>query len=441
VSGRAGVFVRGLVLVALALGAAALGRAWAVAWWAVAVVVIALAALAAVAVERSELHRLRRTAGRVVAWQGDGERVPVDPTGPAGWRELAVAVNAIGAAHEQQAARASEEAPWRWQLVDALVQPALLFSAGGRLLAANDPARDLLGIPLDAGDITVVQAVGSAALADGVREVRAHGRSLSLDLEHRDHDLRAEVTLVGEEVLLVVTDRTPERRVEELRRNFVVNASHELKTPVAGVQTLTEALEVTMRTDPARAAELVPRLRGEAQRLARLVHDLLDLRRLEERGPVERVPIDLAELTRRVVAELVPRADDREVELAVEAPDRAVVVGVPGDLETVVKNLVGNAIEYNRPGGSVTVSLATADGTRVLRVTDTGIGIPQHELARIFERFYRVDPARSRETGGTGLGLAIVRHGVERHGGTVAVDSLLGEGTTFTVTLPIEPPR
>lgn len=440
-NGRASALVRWLVLVVLGLGAAALGRAAAVPWWVLLGVVAVLAGFAFVAVDHLEGPRLRRAAQRVAVWQTAGERVPLDPIGPPGWRQLAVAVNALGAAHDQQAARASEEAPWRWQLVDALVQPALLFSSAGRLLAANDPARDLLGIPLDAGDITVVQAVGSAALADAVREVRASGRSLSLDLEHRDHDLRAEITLVGEEVLLVVTDRTPERRVEELRRNFVVNASHELKTPVASVQTLTEALEVTMRADPARAAELLPRLRGESQRLARLVHDLLDLRRLEERGPVERVPIDLAELARRVVADLVPRADDRQVELAVEAPERAMVVGVPGDVETVVKNLVANAIEYNRPGGTVVVSLATADGARVLRVTDTGIGIPQHELGRIFERFYRVDPARSRETGGTGLGLAIVRHGVERHGGTVAVDSLLGEGTTFTVTLPIEPPR
>jgi two-component system, OmpR family, sensor histidine kinase SenX3 len=104
-----------------------------------------------------------------------------------------------------------------------------------------------------------------------------------------------------------------------------------------------------------------------------------------------------------------------------------------------VENLVANGVKYNRPGGSVDVSLEAADGTYVLRVTDTGIGIPQHDLGRIFERFYRIDSARSRETGGTGLGLSIVRHAAELHGGTISVESLLGEGTTFTVTLPIGP--
>jgi two-component system, OmpR family, sensor histidine kinase SenX3 len=423
------------------LAAVAVGRWWQAPWWLVVLAGLVLAGVASAAVALIDTRRLKSAAGRVAAWLGEGDRVPVDPRGPRGWQELAVAVNALGAAYEQQATRIAVEAPWRWQLVDALVQPALLFSSGGRLLAANDPARELLGIPLDASEITVVQAVGSAALADAVREVRSGQPSLSLDLEHRDHDLRADITRVGEEILLVVTDRTPERRVEELRRNFVVNASHELKTPVASVQTLAEALEVTMRADPARAADLLPRLSGEAQRLARLVHDLLDLRRLEERGPVARAPIDLAELTRQVVADLVPRAEDRDVELAVDAPDRAMIIGMPDDLETIVKNLVGNAIEYNVAGGTVVVRIDTRHGSQELRVIDTGIGIPQHELGRIFERFYRVDPARSRETGGTGLGLSIVRHAVEKHGGTITVDSLLGDGTTFTVTLPIEPPR
>jgi signal transduction histidine kinase len=433
VSGRLLVPVTGAALVGVALGSSA-----APVWAAVTGTLVA-AALAVLVVERVEVRRLRRVAQRIASWLGEGAQVPLETETGGGWHELAVAVNALRSSYAEQADQLAEEAPWRGQLVDALVQPALLFSTAGRLLAANEPARHLLGIPIDAQDRTVTQAVGSAALADAVREVRASHAAISLDLELRAHHLRADVSRVGDETLLVLTDRTQERRVEELRRDFVVNASHELKTPVASVQTLAEALTVTMRTDPARAASLLPRLSSEAQRLARLVTDLLDLRRLEERSPGERVAVDLAELSRRVVADLVPRADEREVELAVEAPDRAFMVGIPGDLETVVKNLVGNAIQYNRPDGTVELSIEPRDGTLELRVADSGIGIPQHELGRIFERFYRVDPARSRETGGTGLGLSIVRHAVERHGGTIGVESLLGEGTTFIVRLPIEP--
>ncbi|MFW6010102.1 MAG: sensor histidine kinase, partial [Actinomycetota bacterium] len=262
---------------------------------------------------------------------------------------------------------------------------------------------------------------------------------VTVDVEHGDHDLRAVASRIGSETLLVITDRTRERRVEELRRNFVVNASHELKTPVTSIQTLAEALEVAARDGSDRTVPLVNRLGKEAERLARLVRDLLDLRRLEDREPMEDTVVDLAELCRITVAELLPRAEQRGVTVELEAPDRAVVHGTAGDLETIVKNLISNALQYNRDGGSIDVRIESRDDSQVLSVTDTGIGIPQQDLTRIFERFYRVDAARSRETGGTGLGLSIVRHAVQRHGGSIRVESLLGEGTTFTVTLPVEP--
>jgi signal transduction histidine kinase len=386
-----------------------------------------------------EDRRLRRAAEEVNGWMALTEHPGVELRGSPAWEELGIAINALGAAHQRRGARLARERPWRRELVDSLVQPALLFSDQGRMLAANDAARELLGIALDAEDLTVMQAVGTATLADAVRVVRERGRPVTVDAEQGHRELRAVVTLVGDETLLIIDDRTHERRIEELRRDFVVNASHELKTPVTGIQTLAEALQVTLRNDPDRAPALVTQLNGEAERLVRLVSDLLDLRRLEERGPLERVPVDLAELVRRAVAEAVPRAEQRGVELSVDGPDRAFVSGLPGDLELIVENLVANGVKYNRPGGRVDVSLEAAHGTYVLRVTDTGIGIPQHDLGRIFERFYRIDSARSRETGGTGLGLSIVRHAAELHGGTISVESLLGEGTTFTVTLPIGP--
>ncbi len=403
-------------------------------------VTVALGVLAAALAEAAEARRVRRIAQDVSAWIGN-DHIPVSLGGSDAWRQLGTALNTLGAAYTRRGSRLDRERPWRSELVDSLVQPALLFSDEGRMMAANTAARTLLGIPIDAGDITIVQAVGSAALANAVREATSRQSPVSVDVEHGENDLRAVVTLVGDQTLLIINDRTRERRIEELRRNFVVNASHELKTPVTSIQTLAEALQVTVRGDPDRTETLVGRLGVEAERLARLVHDLLDLRRLEERGPLERVPVDLAEMIRRTAAELIPVADAAGVQLGVDAPDRAVVAGVPGDLEVIVTNLISNAVQYNRPDGTVDIALEPADGHHVLRVVDTGIGIPHQDLARIFERFYRVDAARSRETGGTGLGLSIVRHAVERHGGSIRVDSLLGEGTTFTVTLPVEPPR
>ncbi len=406
------------------------------------IVLALLAGLVGAAIlHQVEARRVRRLAERVNGMVGDGpDRRSVQVGGTGAWRQLEIAINTLVSAYQRRGARIEQERPWRRELVDSLVQPALLFSSGSRLLSANDAARSLLGIPIDAENVTVVQAVGSAALAEAVREVQTAQRPVIIDLEHGEHHLRASVSQVGDETLLIITDRTRELRVEEVRRNFVVNASHELKTPVTSIQTLAEALEVSVKDDPDRVIALTNQLSSEAERLARLVRDLLDLRRLEERGPLERAPVDLAELARRVVAEQISRAEQRQVELSVDAPERAMVAGVVGDLEVIVKNLVANAIQYNRSGGSVEVTIAPEDGMQRVRVTDTGIGIPQQDLGRIFERFYRVDTARSRATGGTGLGLSIVRHAVERHGGTIHVESLLGEGTTFTVRLPIGSP-
>lgn len=393
-------------------------------------------ALVAVLLERRRVRRVAREVGR---WRAATAFAPLASPGGGAWRELAVSLNALGASHARRGERIAREAPWRVALVEALAPPVLLFGPDGHLEAANAPARDLLAIPRDPVDPTALQALGSAALADAVARSRELGRPVTLDVARGDQELRATVSPVDGATLVVLTDRTRERRVEELRRDFVVNASHELKTPVTGIQTLAEALDITVRTDPERTLALLARLRGESERLARLVHDLLDLRRLEEDGPFARVPVDLAELVRRVAADLAPAAEAAGVTVRVGAPSSAVVVGVPDDLELAVRNLVDNAVQYNRRGGTVDVTVVAGDGTQSVRVVDSGIGIPHQDLPRVFERFYRVDAARSRETGGTGLGLSLVRHAAERHGGSVTVESLLGEGSTFVLTLPVGP--
>ena len=399
-------------------------------------------ALTLALVQRSTTARLRRTAERVAGWVGAAEPRPLGTdtlrSGDAAWLRLTRALDTLAASYAQRARTLDAQRPWRTELVDALGQPALLFDADGRLHAANHAALDLIGASEAPRGATVVEATASSGIAEVVRRVRGSREPMTVDVERAGRELRVGVSMLGDETLVVLADRTRERQIEDLRRDFVVNASHELKTPVTAIQTLGEAVAVTLPGDPVRAAGLVKRLNDESERLARLVNELLDLRRLEVAGPLERTTVDLAEVLRLVVADITPRADARKVTLDVDAPEGAPVAGVHADLEAVVKNLVSNAVKYNREGGHVDVRLRTEGGARVMTVTDTGIGIRQQDLPRIFERFYRVDTARSRATGGTGLGLSIVRHAVERHGGSVQVESSLGEGTSFTVTLPIE---
>lgn len=405
----------------------------------VALIIVALVGLVATAVLRRTERQVRELAQRVEDWHGAATPAPLGTIGRRGaWQGLASALDQLAASYAQRASTLDAERPWRLQLVDALTQPALLFDADGRLRAANASVSELMGLPPGSRGLTVLESTASSGIAEAVERVRADGDALTVETTREGRDLQVSVSLIGDETLVVVTDRTIERRIEDLRRDFVVNASHELKTPVTAILTLGEALAVTLRDDPTRAGGLVKRLNDESERLARLVGELLDLRRLEVGGPLERVPVDLAELIRLVVAEQLPRAETREVAIEVDVPERAHVAGVHADLEAIVKNLVSNAVKYNREGGSVRVSLRTVDGSQVIGVADSGIGIRQQDLPRVFERFYRVDTARSRATGGTGLGLSIVRHAVERHGGIVQVVSSLGEGSTFTVTLPIE---
>jgi two-component system sensor histidine kinase SenX3 len=237
-------------------------------------------------------------------------------------------------------------------------------------------------------------------------------------------------------VVVVARDVTAARRLERLRRDFVANASHELKTPVSSIQAIAETLRNAAVDDAEATERFLALLEQEATRLSRLVRDLLELSRLEGE---DREP-ELVRLEGVVTSEterLRPRAESDGLSFGLEAVEPAEVLGSDADLALLVHNLVDNAIRYTPVGGRVRVSLSVRDGTAVIEVDDTGIGIPSSSLGRVFERFYRVDAARSRETGGTGLGLSIVRHVAESHGGDVRVESVLGSGSTFTVRLPL----
>jgi two-component system sensor histidine kinase SenX3 len=381
-----------------------------------------------------EVAQLTRS---VAGWDDPGRPRSVVTHGLEELRGLGEVLDRAGESLDRSVARMQADLPWRRELVHALPSAAVLFGGDGYLVAANDAARGLLGVPADGERTTMLAALGNAQLAGAVRRTSAATGMATVDAEITGRLVRANIVAVGDQRLVLVSDRTRERRVEDVRRNFVVNASHELKTPATAIQALAEALVVTARTDPARIPALVERLEHESQRLIRLVHDLLDLRRLEEAMEVGREVVDLVDVVAQVVDDVAGWARDRDVVVTVELPGTACVLVDAEDLHLVVRNLVANALQYNRPGGTVALTVTTDQhGQVVLEVADTGIGVPKADLDRIFERFYRVDVGRSRATGGTGLGLSMVRHAVNRNGGSIEVESLLGTGSVFRVRLP-----
>jgi two-component system sensor histidine kinase SenX3 len=242
-------------------------------------------------------------------------------------------------------------------------------------------------------------------------------------------------------VALLCDDVTEQRRLEDVRRDFVANVSHELKTPVGALSLLAEAVQEAA-DDPEAVARFSARMLRESERLGRLVQELIALSRLQGAEPL---PGDDVVSVADVLTEAVDRT-----RLAAERDGITVVTRCDGDLEvrgsesqlaTAVGNLVDNAIAYSPRDTRVAVHARPVGDWVEIAVTDQGIGMAEPELARIFERFYRVDPARSRATGGTGLGLAIVKHVVSNHGGTISVWSVEGAGSTFTVRLPIVHPH
>jgi two-component system, OmpR family, sensor histidine kinase SenX3 len=230
------------------------------------------------------------------------------------------------------------------------------------------------------------------------------------------------------------------RRVNKIRRDFVANVSHELKTPATSLKLLAESLVEIMDEDPEQARFFAEQLKNETERFAQLITDLLDLARLEsEEGVQNPAPVDVRRVLVAVLARLRPAARRKNITLSWKLSDSTAPYIIRGDetqLTSMLANLVDNAVKYTPPGGQVEVIGESNESEVVMRISDTGIGIPEKNLARIFERFYRVDKARSKQTGGTGLGLSIVRHVAENHGGRVTVESVPGEGSTFTIYLP-----
>jgi two-component system sensor histidine kinase SenX3 len=239
-------------------------------------------------------------------------------------------------------------------------------------------------------------------------------------------------------VLVLLEDRTLERRVETVRRDFVANVSHELKTPVGALHLLAEAV-VEAAEDPEAVRRFAGRMQHESLRLERLVQQIIELSRLQGDQLVdEPVEVDVPTLLDAAVVRSRTGAEVKGITIHVQAEPPLEVLGDPDQLQAAIGNLVENAVTYGRPGSRVAVVARTVGDQVQVAVSDQGVGIPEAELDRIFERFYRVDPARARTTGGTGLGLSIVKHVAASHGGEVTVWSEPEQGSTFTLCLPVQ---
>jgi two-component system sensor histidine kinase SenX3 len=241
----------------------------------------------------------------------------------------------------------------------------------------------------------------------------------------------------GELVLVMLRDESEAQRVHEVRRDFVANISHELKTPIGALSLLSEAV-MEAKDDSESVTKFASRMQIEAKRLTDLVQEIIQLSRVQDSDPLHEAEILLAsDLIKEALDQCRTTADARKINLFFQESDDAYIQGDHDQLTMAINNLIENAINYSPQGTKVSVSTSAENGIISIAVSDQGIGIPEAEVERIFERFYRVDPARSRETGGTGLGLSIVKHIVTKHGGEISVWSSENVGSTFTIRLPI----
>ncbi|HEX7353914.1 MAG TPA: ATP-binding protein [Mycobacteriales bacterium] len=333
-------------------------------------------------------------------------------------------------------------------ILDTLTAAVVVADVDGSVLVTNAAAR-AFGLTRGSPLSSPLAALAASVRADGVAREKiltlpAAGQPVRIRRQQRKGPpVRARATLVGPEgwVALVLEDLTETLRVEAVRRDFVANVSHELKTPVGALQLLAEAI-VAGADDPEAVRRFAGRISREATRLGRLVQELIDLSRLQGGEPAE--PFVRTSLE-NVVAEALDRtrlaAEAKHITVAVviEPGPPFEVLGDEAQLTTAVANLLENAVHYSPERTRVVVGLCRRDDVVEVSVADEGIGIAEAEQGRVFERFYRSDPARSRATGGTGLGLAIVKHIVTNHGGETTVWSAPGKGSTFTVRLPAPP--
>ena len=332
-------------------------------------------------------------------------------------------------------------------ILEGIDDPLLVLDHSGRILFANRASKALAGP--DAAGKRISAVLRTPELLETVERTLAGGNPENIAfsvLVPVQHHYEASIARTGGRLILVrIRDVSAIRRAEELRADFVANASHELRTPLAAITGFIDTLRGHAKDDPSARERFLEIMSTEAGRMRRLIDDLLSLTRIElnEHNPPAGEE-DVVSVVRDAAAVLKPLADSDRIRMDIAPHPALRIVGDPDEVTQVFQNLIHNAIKYGRPGGEVRVRFAQTNapskrdgGMQVcVSVEDEGEGIPREAIPRLTERFYRVDVKRSRERGGTGLGLAIVKHILNRHRGRLQIESLPGQGSTFTVFLP-----
>jgi two-component system phosphate regulon sensor histidine kinase PhoR len=410
--------------------------------------VIAVAFLVALAIGAAGTYALARSMTRPLERIRDAARLiadgnlaaRVDAGLPAEFGGVADAVNRMTRELEARMEATRAESAKLDAVVSSMDDALVAVDPEGRIRHHNAAALRMFNVASDPRGLKLWEVVRVPGLRENVEEVLQTGTATRTQFEVGARALSAVISRISTSggAVLVAEDATEQLRYDQLRREFVANVSHELRTPLALIQGFVETLKDGALKDEARAMEFVETIDRHARRLGAIVADLLELSRLESSGQIAKPRlVDVAALLGGVREQFQPLAEKKKQTLTIAAPAYAFDFEADPDLvERALDNLVGNAIKYTPDGGRVTLTTTPAEAEVVFTVEDTGIGIPEKDLARIFERFYRVDKSRSRDLGGTGLGLAIVKHIAQLHAGSVSVASTAGRGTTFTLRLP-----
>ena len=322
-----------------------------------------------------------------------------------------------------------------WESTGVLRDAGIILNAANEILWFNPAATRLLG--LDPSRDIGNRIDNLVRHPDFVRHLsEPKSEDVTIPAPHR-RDSWLSVTLIPygqNQRLAIVRDVTRQVKLETMRRDFVANASHELRSPLTVISGYLDALADDDEL-PESWRQPVSDMQRQADRMTRILKDLIELTRLESAEPAARQDfVDIAALLAQIVGEFRQRTEDKTLELNVETD--AALLGKEVEIHSIAYNLIHNAVRFTPLGGRIDVTWRADGDGAALVVADTGIGIPQDQISRVTERFYRVDPGRSRATGGTGLGLAIVKHALQRHGGSLEIDSREGEGSTFTCRFP-----